>query len=127
MIKVYPAIFHLEDGSYWVNFPDLDGCYSDGETLEAALENAQEALALHLSALLDADQELPASTELANIEVTDGVSSYVSADPNKFRRRNKAVKKTLTIPEWLNEEALARNINFSKVLQEGLLHEIGTK
>ena len=127
MIKVYPAIFHLEDGGYWVNFPDLDGCYSDGETLEAALENAQEALALHLSALLDADQELPAATDLASIEVSDGVSSYVSADPNKFRRRNKAVKKTLTIPEWLNEEALAQGINFSKVLQEGLLREISAK
>lgn len=44
MIKVYPAIFHLEEDSYWVEFPDFDRCFSDGETLEEALVNAQEAL-----------------------------------------------------------------------------------
>ena len=37
MIKVYPAIFHLEEDSYWVEFPDFDRCFSDGETLEAQL------------------------------------------------------------------------------------------
>ena len=127
MLKIYPAIFHGEDGSYWVSFPDLDGCYSDGETLEEALENAQEALAMHLGGLLDAGQKLPEATDLASITVTDGVSSYVSADPNKFRRKNKAIKKTLTIPEWLNEEATARGINFSKVLQDGLLRELSAR
>ena len=127
MLKVYPAVFHFEDDSYWVSFPDLDGCYSDGDTLEEALENAQEALSLHLSALLDEGQSLPSASDLSALKVDDGVTSYVSADPNKFRRKNKAIKKTLTIPQWLNEEALAQNINFSKVLQDGLLRELNAK
>ncbi|MBE6111837.1 MAG: HicB family protein [Peptococcaceae bacterium] len=125
MIKVYPAVFHQEDGSYWVEFPDIPGCYSDGSTLEDALTNAQEALAVHLSSLLDHQQPLPAASNLASIIPEDGVTSYVSCNPDKYCKKNKAVKKTLTIPEWLNDEAVAHNINFSKVLQAGLLRELG--
>lgn len=125
MIKVYPAIFHLEDGTYWVEFPDIPGCFSDGATLEDALTNAQEALAIHLSSLLDHQQPLPAASDLASIIPEDGVTSYVSCNPDKYCKKNKAIKKTLTIPEWLNDEAMARNINFSKVLQNGLLQELG--
>lgn len=96
MIKVYPAVFHLEDGTYWVEFPDIPGCFSDGATLEDALTNAQEAMAVHLSSLLDHQHPLPVASNLEDI-----------------------------IPEWLNDEAMARNINFSKVLQKGLLQELG--
>lgn len=125
MIKVYPAVFHFEDGNYWVEFPDVPGCYSDGATLEDALLNAQEALAIHLSSLLDHQQPLPSASDLASLKPEDGVSSYVSCTPDKYCRKNRAVKKTLTIPEWLNDEAIAHNINFSKVLQKGLLQELG--
>ncbi len=125
MIKVYPAIFHLEDGSYWVEFPDVAGCYSDGDSLEDALINAQEALALHLSSLLDQQQALPQPSDLASIITENGVTSYVSCNPDKYRQKNKAVKKTLTIPQWLNDEAIAHNVNFSKVLQTGLMKELG--
>ncbi len=124
MIKVYPAIFHLEDGSYWVEFPDFDGCFSDGETLEDALVNAQEALGAHLGSLLDSKQTLPEAHDLKDIIVADGVASYVSCDPDKFRRKNKTIKKTLTLPEWLNDDAVARNINFSQVLQNALKKEL---
>lgn len=37
---------------------------------------------------------------------------------------NKAVKKTLTIPEWLNEAACSMGLNFSQILQEALLQKI---
>lgn len=45
----------------------------------------------------------------------------------KKRTNSKAVKKTLTIPEWLNEEAMTLGINFSQVLQDALMQKIGTK
>ena len=115
----------LEDGSHWVEFPDISGCYSDGDTLEDALTNAQEALALHLSSLLDHHQALPQPSDLASIIAENGVTSYVSCNPDKYRQKNKAVKKTLTIPQWLNDEAIAHNVNFSKVLQTGLMKELG--
>ena len=108
-----------------VEFPDISGCYSDGDTLEDALTNAQEALALHLSSLLDHHQALPQPSDLASIIAENGVTSYVSCNPDKYRQKNKAVKKTLTIPQWLNDEAIAHNVNFSKVLQTGLMKELG--
>ena len=51
MTKVYPAIIHEENGSYWVEFPDLEGCSTYGETLEETLDLASEALGLYLVSL----------------------------------------------------------------------------
>lgn len=44
ILFVYPAIFHKEDESYWVEFPDLKGCNTYGSTIPEAMEMAQEAL-----------------------------------------------------------------------------------
>ena len=49
---IYPAIFHEEDGAYWVEFPDIEGCFSDGETIEEAIYNAKEALSTHYESLV---------------------------------------------------------------------------
>lgn len=124
MLKLYPAIFHNENERFWVDFPDVDGCFSDGDTLEEVMENAQEALALHISGLLDNELPIPAPSKLESLTSTDGFISYVAFDPNKYRKKNKAVKKTLTIPEWLNDEAEKRHINFSAILKNALLKEI---
>jgi predicted RNase H-like HicB family nuclease len=123
MIKVYPAIFHKEE-SYWVEFPDLEGCVSDGETLEEAMENAQEAMGLYLAALLEENQAFPEATDIRAVKTKD-VVSYVSVDVNKYRRSTKAVRKTLSIPEWLAIEADKNNISLSKVLQDGLKSQLG--
>jgi len=123
MIKVYPAILHNED-SYWVEFPDLEGCVSDGDTLEDAMASAQEAMGLYLAALLEEGKDLPAASNIKDIK-TDEVVSYVSVDVNSYRRSTRAVKKTLSIPEWLAIEAEKRNLSLSKVLQEGLKEQLG--
>ncbi len=123
MLKVYPAIFHNEE-SYWVEFPDLDGCVSEGESLEEAMENSQEALGLYLVALLEEGQPLPDSSDIREIKTKD-VVSYVSVDVNKYRRSTRAVKKTLSIPEWLAIEAEKNNLSLSKVLQDGLKAQLG--
>ena len=78
----YPSIFHIaEEGGFWVTFPDLPECMTQGVDMLA------------------------------------------------YQKRNnsKAVKKTLTIPEWLNEEAISLNINFSQVLQDALIQKIRAK
>ena len=124
MLKIYPAVFHKEDGSYWVEFPDLEGCNTLGDTLEETMENAQEALGLYLVALIESDQALPAATDLAEIKA-DGIVSFVSVDVDKYRRSTRAVKKTLSLPEWLANEAEKRNISLSKVLQDGLKAQLG--
>lgn len=93
MIKVYPAIFHLEDGSYWVEFPDFDGCFSDGETLEDALMNAQEALGAHLGSLLDSKQTLPEAHDLKDIVVTDALQVMYLATLINSAARTRQLKK----------------------------------
>lgn len=123
MLKIYPAIFHKEE-SYWVEFPDLDGCVTDGDSLEEAMENAQESMGLYLAALLEEGQSLPDSSDIREIKSED-VVSYVSVDVNKFRRSTRAVKKTLSIPEWLAIEAEKNNLSLSKVLQDGLKAQLG--
>ncbi len=68
MKKIYPAIFHEEENSYWVEFPDLEGCITQGETLEEAFSMAKEALALYL----DGMKELPPVTKMQNVSVKEG-------------------------------------------------------
>ena len=123
MLKIYPAIFHKEE-SYWVEFPDLDGCVTDGDSLEEAMENAQESMGLYLAALLEEGQSLPDASDIREIKSED-VVSYVSVDVNKDRRSTHAVKKTLSIPEWLAIEAEKNNLSLSKVLQDGLKAQLG--
>ena len=68
MKKIYPAIFHKENNCYWVEFPDLEGCITQGATLEEAFAMAKEALALYL----DGMKELPKATEMSAISVQNG-------------------------------------------------------
>ena len=120
MTKVYPAIIHEENGSYWVEFPDLEGCSTYGETLEETLDLASEALGLYLVSLSEAGTPLPEASDLSSIICKDGHAIYITTDINKYRRDTKAVKKMLSIPAWLAKEAEARNLSLSKVLQEAL-------
>lgn len=74
----YPAIFHREDNSYWIEFPDLDGCFSNGESINEAMDNAEEALSAYVMLLLESNEDLPAPSDIANITVEDGFVSLVS-------------------------------------------------
>jgi len=125
MKYVYPAIFHKENNSYWAEFPDLDGCQTYGETLPQIVELASEALGLYLASRLDNNLEINAPSDIMGIETDkDSFVSYVASDVLQYRNKTKAVKKTLTIPEWLNEEAEKRHINFSGVLQNALIEHL---
>jgi predicted RNase H-like HicB family nuclease len=120
MKKVYPALFHPEDEGYSVSFPDLPGCITEGDDLAEAIDMAQEALGVFLAYMLDNEREIPEPSPIAGLDPEDGFLSYVSADVNKYRQNGKSVKKTLTIPEWLNIKAEKAGVNFSKALQNAL-------
>lgn len=127
MLFIYPAIFHKENNSYWVEFPDLEGCQTYGDTLNETMGYAQEALAAYLLTLLEQNLSLAQPSDISSISYSsDSFATLVTCDINQYKD-TKAVKKTLTIPAWLNERALAMNINFSQVLQEALLTKIQTK
>ena len=120
-LLTYPAIFTQENGQYWVEFIDLRGCYSDGETLAEAMENAKEAMGLYLE---DLEEYPKCTTNIKDIQLLENqIISYVSVDLVEHKRKyeNKSVKKTLSIPAWLNTIAERENINFSQVLQKSLM------
>ena len=125
MLKVYPAIFSKEDIGYSVSFPDLDGCFTEGDTLEEAIEMAQEVLGLYLVSLEERDICEPSSSDISTIKCLENeFTTLITTSIEKYRRKNKAIKKTLTIPQWLNEEAELRHLNFSSVLQKALKEEL---
>ena len=125
---VYPAIFTPEDdGSYSIVFPDLEGCYTCGDNLEDGIELAEDALALVLYGYEKDGREIPAPSARSAFSVSgNDFVNFIACDTMKYRKmyNNKAVKKTLTIPEWLNEAACAMGLNFSQILQEALIQKV---
>lgn len=124
----YPALFHkAEEGGYWVSFPDIPECLTEGDDMDDAYEMAVDALGLCIIDDIKEGIELRKPSNPSEIEVDDdSIVVIVCFDLEAYQRKqsSRAVKKTLTIPEWLNEEALALNINFSQVLQKALINEI---
>lgn len=127
----YPAIFEPdEDNSFTVEFPDVEGCITSGDNIEKAYEMAFDALGLVLSYMVDNKEPIPKPSNPQDIHLEQGQFLVViEFDMLTYKKKNnsRAVKKTLSIPEWLNEEAVAMGVNFSQVLQEALTQKIQSK
>ncbi len=121
---VYPAIFTPEKGgSYSVTFPDIEGCLTCGDDLNDALHMAKDALSLMLVHMEDEHEEIPVPTPIPRVVTKKGAfPTLIEADTIVYRNtlKNTAVKKTLSIPSWLNDAAIAAGINFSQTLQDAL-------
>lgn len=93
-------------------------------TLEEILSDAAEALQLHLLSMMIDGEKLPEPSYIKSVRVDDNsFVTLVSANVN-LKKKDRSVKKTLTLPQWLNERAERQGINFSQTLQEALLHKI---
>lgn len=127
----YPAIFHkAEEGGFWITFPDIPECMTQGEDMQHAYEMAVDALGLAITSREEEKIELPSPSEPYKISTSmDEFCVIIEFDLLAYKKRtnSKAIKKTLSIPEWLNEEAIALGINFSQVLQEALIQKVGAK
>ena len=127
MKYVYPAIFTpLEDGGYDVCFPDLPYCRTCGDDLVESIEMAEDASSMWLWDAENKKETTPPPSETLPHENPQFVS-FVRADTDAYRRENdkRAVKKTLTIPAWLNAEAENAHLNFSGILQSALKERLG--
>ncbi len=124
----YPALFHkAEEGGFWITFPDYPECMTQGENIQNAYEMAWDALGLAVVSRLESKESLPTPTEPYSMSLDpDTFCVIVAFDLIAYQKRHnsKAIKKTLSIPEWLNEAATDMNINFSQVLQDALLQKI---
>ena len=120
----YPAIFHkAEEGGFWISFPDFPECLTEGDDMQQAYEMAVEALGLALVSRKEEKEQIPIPSEIDSIQMDEGTLVSVEFNMLEYQRTHstRAIKKTLSIPEWLNEEAVAMGINFSQVLQEALM------
>lgn len=125
---IYPAIFEKEDKFVNVSFPDLPGCFTFGESMEEALRMAQDVLEGYLLVLEDDKDDIPAARNPFEIKVTTNqLVVPIEADTKLVREKEEAklIKKTLTIPSYLNTLANDLGINFSATLTEALKEKIG--
>lgn len=124
---VYPAVFTEEDSGYSINFPDLPNCFTSGETLGEAIEMAGDVLCLTLYEMEQAGTAIPAPSDLRDVPVGNKeFVNFIPCDTVEYRRffDNRAVKKTLTVPSWLNDMAERAGINFSAALQSALKQQL---
>lgn len=87
MLKIYPAIFHKEAESFWVEFPDLEGCQSYGNTLEDTMQYAQEALGLYIASKLDSNENINKPSDITKVSSEDGFVTYITTDISKYRKK----------------------------------------
>ena len=122
---VYPAKFINEDnGTISVYFPDFDGCQTYDDTIAGAAIMAKEALEGYIDVLLEMGKTLPEPTDINKVIVDNGLVMAVVADVERMEEENKPVKKTLTIPKWLDREATKAHLNFSGILREALIERL---
>lgn len=115
---VYPAIFHLnKNGSFTITYPDLPGCISEGKTLGNAMYMAQAALTQWIEYLLDKGQTIPSASTPKDIETTpEEFVNLIRADIKDGR----AVKRTVSIPKWMDDKVVESGLSLSRVLQDAL-------
>ncbi len=126
MKLIYPAIFKPftdQSGGYVVEFPDLPGCVTEGKNLEQAIEMGIDAASGWILGELEDGELIPKASDYSEIAAEDGcMVNILLLDIDSYEEKygEKAVRKNLTIPAWLNTFAEKNNINFSKVLQDTL-------
>ncbi len=124
---VYPAIFTQEDAGYSINFPGFESCYTSAPTLEEGMVMAEDVLCLTLYGMEERGEPVPQRLDLNAIPVSGNeFVTLIGCDTLEYRKMfdSKAVKKTLTIPAWLNTMAERQGLNFSAALQTELKREL---
>ena len=137
VLSIYPACFFKEKKGFSVVFPDLNWLATGGKSERDAMQKAVDCLAGYIYTLKIDGDTIPEPSPIGSISLSDvarelgesnteGFVSIVSVDTDLYAKEHfeKAVRKTLTIPAWLNAAAMEKNINFSKTLQEALISKV---
>lgn len=127
MKYVYPAILTQEDDGIIVSFPDVEGARTDGATMEEALENADDVLNLMLLTMEEKHMNIKPPTPIASLDVPKGSTvALVRADTLAYSKKvdTRAVRKSVSIPAWMDTLAREHNLNFSNVLQNAICREL---
>jgi len=119
---IYPAIFHKNgDGSYTISYPDLPGCITEGKSLGNAMYMAQSALTQWIDYLTDKNQKIPDASPEKKIKTANGdFINLVCAEI----KNTKAVKRTVSIPKWMDDRVAQAGLSLSRVLQDALKEKL---
>ncbi len=126
----FPAIFNYAGDGISIEFPDLPGCLPCAKDTEEAFKNAREALGLHLWGMETDGEAIPAPTAVNKLHLgKDDIPAMIEVFMPAIRARvqRQVVKKTLTIPAWLNAAAEESEVNFSQTLQNALIDQLQIK
>ena len=138
-MTAYPACIYHDDEGYTIIFPDLNALATDGRTFSEAMDHAVDCLAGYVYIAQQRRETLPEPSDPSSVDpqkVTEELFpgepscecfvSMISVDVPSYARSHfeKSVKKTLTIPAWLNKPAEEKHLNFSQVLQEALKEKL---
>jgi len=125
---IFPAIFEYDSDGITVTFPDLLGCITFGLNDEEAVMMAKEAMALHLYGLEKDEIRIPAATRVNEITLDKSQTTIlieVWMPPFRYEMDHQSVKKTLTIPRWLDDVAKEHKVNYSHLLQDAIREHVG--
>lgn len=125
---IYPAIFSFDNDGISVEFPDLPGCLTCGDTEDEAIRMAKDALGLHLYGMERDNDEIPIPSSISELNTESNQAVILVEVWMPIVRdeiENRAIKKTLTLPKWLNDIAEKNQVNFSHVLQSALKDHLG--
>lgn len=127
----YLATFDFAEDGISVEFPDLPGVFTCGDTEQEAYQNAVEALGLHLFGLEEDGDEIPNPSKILELSQDHDNQVFVLVTVNmplvRSRVQRASIKKTLTIPKWLNDLGELNGINFSSLLQEAIKDKLNIK
>ena len=127
MKGIYAAVFEPMDGRVYVKVPDLPGCVTSGDTMEEAYEMALDAANLWLTVCDEEDGfTVPRATPLEQIECPKGARTMlIRIDTDEYMKQldTQAVRRTVSIPRWMDRTAQKQGVSLSKVLQEALRNQ----
>jgi predicted RNase H-like HicB family nuclease len=136
MKNVYPVIFtqtNDEKNTVLISVPDLD-IMSEGYGINDAIEMARDVIGATGLTLEDMGKDIPEPSKMGVIDASasefancgESFISLVDIDFTDYRRKveHKSVRRNVTIPNWLNQEAEKAHLNVSKVLQEALIAKL---
>ena len=123
----YTATFTKEVDGWLVEFPDLERCVTNADTLDEAIIQANNILEDYMAILERDGLDIPAPTPYEKIQTQKNCEKQrivVSMQKARERWKNKSVKKIIRIPAWINQKAVNAGLNFSQILQSAILKKL---
>lgn len=127
MKYIYPVILTPDGDGVLAYFPDIDGTHTDGSSIEEALVNAEDVLALMLMTMEDEQMDIKPPTPIAKLKIpANAITALVRADTLAYRRKvdTRAVRKSVSVPAWMDALAKEHNLNLSQLLQNAISKEL---